>query len=58
MKIKEFNVISILAIFIIVFGMTAIVFVDMKDMSLGAIIGFVGFPLGYFFGSSKKDEIK
>jgi len=53
MQFKEFNVKSILALFIIVYGMIALVFVHMEDMVLGAIIGFIGVPLSYFFGASK-----
>lgn len=53
MEFKEFNVKSILAVFIIIFGMVTMVFVHMEDMVLGAVIGFIGFPLGYFFGASK-----
>lgn len=53
MTFKEVNVKSILALFIIVFGMCAIVFIHLEDMVLGAIIGFIGVPLSYFFGASK-----
>lgn len=52
MKLEEVNVKSLLAIFIIVFGMAVIVFVHLEDMVLGAIIGFIGVPLSYFFGAS------
>lgn len=53
MKLQDVNVKSILALFIIVFGMGAIVFIHLEDMVLGAIIGFIGVPLSYFFGASK-----
>lgn len=53
MKSSDVNVKSILALFIIIFGMGAIVFLHLEDMVLGAIIGFIGVPLNYFFGSSK-----
>lgn len=56
MKLQEVNVKSILAIFIIVFGMGAIVFLHLEDMVLGAIIGFIGVPLSYFFGASKSSS--
>lgn len=55
MQFKEFNVKSILALFIIVFGMVIISFFHLEDMVLGAIIGFIGVPLNYFFGSSKSN---
>jgi len=53
MKLSDINVKSLLAIFIICFGMGAIVFIHLEDMVLGAIIGFIGVPLSYFFGASK-----
>lgn len=58
MQFKEFNVKSILALFIIVFGMCSIVFLHLEDMVLGALIGFIGQPLQFFFGSSKGSEAK
>lgn len=58
MKLEEVNVKSILAIIVVVFGMCAIVFVNIEDMALGAIIGFISMVLGYFFGSSKGSEAK
>lgn len=58
MKLEDVNVKSILALFIIFFGMIALVFVHMEDMVLGAIIGFMGSPLQYFFGSSKGSSEK
>lgn len=53
MKLEDVNVKSLLALFIIIFGMVAIVFIHLEDMVLGAIIGFIGVPLSYFFGASK-----
>lgn len=58
MQFKEFNVKSILALYIIVFCTCAMVFVELEQMVLGALISFIGFPLGYFFGSSKGSEAK
>jgi predicted histidine transporter YuiF (NhaC family) len=58
MKLENFNIKSIIAIIVIVFGMSAIVFVHIEDMALGAIIGFISMVLGYFFGSSKQSEAK
>jgi hypothetical protein len=55
MKFKDFNIKSILALYIVVFCTSAMVFVKLPDMVLGALIGFIGFPLGYFYGSSKND---
>jgi len=58
MKLQEVNVKAILAILIVSFGLSAIVFVKIEDMALGAIITFVGQVIGYFFGSSKGSEAK
>lgn len=58
MQFKEFNVKSILALFIIVFGMVAMCFLHLEQMVLGALIGFIGQPMQYFFGSSKGSEAK
>lgn len=58
MKLKEINVRSLLAIFVVAFGMVSIVFVDLEDMVLGGILSFIGIPLGYFFVSSKSSEAK
>ncbi len=58
MELKEVNVKSILAFIVVVFGMGAIIFVNIEDMALGAIIGFISMVLGYFFGSSKGSEAK
>lgn len=57
-QFKEFNVKSILALFIIVFGMVALCFLHLEQMVLGAIIGFISQPMQYFFGSSKGSEAK
>lgn len=57
MKLSDINVKSLLAIFIICFGMVSIVFVHLEDMVLGAIIGFIGVPLSYFFGASKSVSV-
>lgn len=58
MKLEEINVKSILALLVVAFGLSAIVFVHIEDMALGAIITFVGQVIGYFFGSSKGSEAK
>lgn len=57
-QFKEFNVKSILALFIIVFGMIALCFLRLEQMVLGALIGIIAQPLQYFFGSSKGSEAK
>lgn len=56
MRFKEFNVKSILALYIIVFCTCAIVFAKIDQMTKGALISIIGVPLGYFFGASKIDQ--
>lgn len=58
MKLEEINVKSIIALIVVSFGICAIVFVDIKDMALGALISFVSQVIGYFFGSSKSSADK
>jgi len=58
MKIESLTIKTILATFVVVFGMAAIVFVDLKDIVLGALIGFIGAILQYFFGSSTGSAAK
>jgi len=58
MQFKEFNVKSILALYIIVFCTMSMVFVKLDRMVLGALISLIGFPVGYFFGSSKSSSDK
>ena len=61
MKLSQLNLKHFLATFIVIFGMATIVFVDLKDIVLGALIGFIGAIIQYFFGSSTgsvaKDKI-
>ena len=52
MKNIKINVKNVLAIFVVVFCLSAIVFIQLKDIVLGALIGFIGAILQFFFGSS------
>jgi len=58
MNLKELTIKTILAIFIVIFGMVAIVFVELKDIVLGALIGFIGAIIQYFFGSTTGSAAK
>lgn len=58
MKLQELTIKTVLATFVVVFGMCAMVFVHIEDMVLGALIGFVGAILQYFFGSSTGSAAK
>lgn len=44
---QQITIKNILAIFIVVFGTIAIVFCEVPDMVLGALIGFIGSILQY-----------
>jgi hypothetical protein len=55
---QQITIKNILAIFIVIFGMIAIVFCEIPDMVLGALIGFIGSILQYFFGSSTGSAAK
>lgn len=55
---KEYNVKSILALIIIVFGISALIFVHLEQIVIGALIGFISQPIGYFFGDSKNANDK
>jgi hypothetical protein len=58
MKTKEVSIKDVLAIFVVVFGTIAIVFCKVPDMVLGALIGYIGAILQYFFGSSTGSAAK
>lgn len=58
MKLQNLTIKTVLATFVVVFGMCAMVFVHIEDMVLGALIGFVGAILQYFFGSSTGSTAK
>ena len=58
MKKPEITVKTIIAIFVVFFGMSAMVFVPLPDMVLGALIGIVSSVMQYFFGSSSGSAAK
>ena len=58
MKLEDVNLRTLIAIFIVVFGMISLVFVHMEDMVLGLIGGYIGAVTQYIFGSSKGSEAK
>lgn len=58
MKKNEITVKTILAVFVVFFGMSAMVFVPLPDMVLGALIGIVTSVMQYFFGSSSGSAAK
>ena len=58
MRKNELTVKTALAIFVVIFGMCALVFIHIEDMVKGALIGYVGAILQYFFGSSSGSAAK
>jgi hypothetical protein len=55
---QQLTIKTVLAIFVVIFGTIAIVFVEVPDMVLGALIGFISSILQYFFGSSTGSAAK
>ncbi len=58
MKKDDITLKNILAIFVVMFGMAAVVFVKMPDLVLGALLGNISAVLMYFFGSSTGSTAK
>ena len=52
----KYNIKNILAVFVVVFGMASLIFVHIEDMIKGAIIGYVGTILQYFFFSKNESK--
>jgi hypothetical protein len=57
-KIQNVTIKTLLAFFVVIFGMSALVFFATEDMVKGALIGYVGAVLQYFFGSSSGSSAK
>lgn len=57
-KIQSVTIKTLLAFFVVIFGMTSLVFFATEDMVKGALIGYVGAVLQYFFGSSSGSSAK
>lgn len=58
MGIQDFKIKPFIAIFVIVFCLSALVFGNVSDMVLGALIGYISAILQYFFGSSTGSTAK
>lgn len=58
MKLPEVNFRNMIAAFVVVFGMGAIVFVRLSDLVIGLLSGYVLAVVQFLFGSSKGSEAK
>lgn len=58
MKLEDVNLRTIIGIFVVVFGISALVFVELDDIVKGFLGGYVAAILQYLFGSSKGSEAK
>lgn len=58
MKFEKPSLSTIIAIFVVVFGLSALVFVHLEDIVLGLVGGYVSAVIQFLFGSSKSSETK
>lgn len=58
MKLENFNVKSILALFIVIFGMSSIVFMILHDTTENSIINLIIMVVSYYFGYSSGSAAK
>lgn len=56
--LEKFSLTTIIAIFVVVFGMVSLVFVHMEDIVLGLIGGYIAAVIQFLYGSSKGSENK
>lgn len=58
MKFKKPSLTTVIAIFVVVFGLVSLVFVHMEDIVLGLVGGYISAVIQFLFGSSKGSEAK
>lgn len=58
MKFEKPSLSTIIAIFVVVFGLVSLVFVHMEDIVLGLVGGYISAVIQFLFGSSKGSEAK
>lgn len=58
MKFSDINFRNFIATFVVVFGMTAIVFVPLSDLVIGILSGYIVAVVQFLYGSSKGSEAK
>lgn len=58
MKIEKPSLTTIIAIFVVIFGLVSLVFVHMEDIVLGLVGGYISAVIQFLFGSSKGSEAK
>lgn len=57
-KLEQISLTTIVAIFIVLFGLISLVFVHMEDIVLGLVGGYISAVVQFLFGSSKGSEAK
>lgn len=57
-KFEKPSLTTIIAIFVVVFGLISLVFVHMEDIVLGLVGGYISAVIQFLFGSSKGSEAK
>lgn len=58
MKKNEITVKAILAVYIIMFGMFALIFMDLKETNNNSIVNLMLIVISYHFGSSSSSAAK
>jgi len=58
MKFEKPSLSTIVAIFVVVFGLVSLVFVHMEDIVLGLVGGYISAVIQFLYGSSKGSEAK
>ena len=58
MKYEPLNVKTVLALFIVMFGMFALIFMDLKETNNNSIVNLMIMVVSYHFGSSSGSKEK
>lgn len=58
MKLEKLTLTTVVAIFVVVFGLVSLVFVHMEDIVLGLVGGYISAVIQFLYGSSKGSEGK
>ena len=58
MKASEITIKSVLAVYIVMFGMFALIFMDLKETNNNSIVNLMLIVISYHFGSSSGSAAK